>query len=133
MKRSVVCAAILGISTIAIGQGVEQSIALVKGQTYKQTLDAKTVSSQPSWNPLKEKCPLELSRAVQLASERLTMDIPNSSNMKLFMVNLNRVPDMENKWHYTVHFGVNCETGDFASVFVNLDGTVPAFVKQKKE
>lgn len=138
MKRSMMCTVILAMSAIAMGQDANvtmEGAVLVKGQAYKQTIDGKTASKQPSWDPLKEKCPLDPSKAVQLAVEKLRAGIPNSIHLKLASVSLDKVPGMQNKWHYTVNFFEKPESseGDFANVFVNLDGTVPPFLKEKKE
>ena len=129
----------MAMCVLAFGQHAKtvtiEGSVLVKEQAYKQTLDGKTASTQPSWDPLKEKCPLEPSKAVQLALDKLKASIPDAALLKLESVNLDKVPGMQNKWNYVVNFfeKLDPSDGDYANVIVCLDGTVPPFVKEKQE
>ncbi|MBI3987492.1 MAG: hypothetical protein HY343_11260 [Lentisphaerae bacterium] len=127
-------AVVFSMAAFAFGQNANITVegsALVKGQVYTQTIEDKTVSKQPSWDPLKEKCPLDPNKAVQLAVEKLTAGIPNANHLKLASISLIKVPSLQNKWHYFVNFfeKLDPSDGEFANVIVSLDGTVPPFVK----
>lgn len=138
MRRITVCAIVVAMTVCGLAQEANvrvtvEGAVLVKGQAYKQTVDGKMVSKQPSWDPLKEKCPLDPSKAVQLGIEKLMAGIPSATQLKLASVSLNQVPSMTNKWYYIVTFFEKPDSsdGDSANVIVCLDGTVPPFVNEK--
>lgn len=78
---------------------------------------------------------MEPSKAVQLALDKLKASIPSAAHLKLASVSLDKVPGMQDKWNYVVNFfeKLDPSDGDYANVIVCLDGTVPPFVKEKKE
>jgi hypothetical protein len=138
MKRIILSAAVVAVAMCGLANGADVDVTsegsvLVKGQAYKQTLDGKTVAKQPSWNPLKEKCPLDPSKAVQLATAKLKATFPKATHLTLSSVSVEKVPAAKNKWHYFVNFFQNPDSmeGDYANVIVCLDGTVPKFQKEE--
>jgi hypothetical protein len=133
MKTTIFCAALFAIATCGLANETDVSVTvegsvLTKGKAYRQVLDGKVITAQPSWNPLEEKCPLDPSKPVQLAAVKLKKVAPH---LKLSSISLEKVPGMQSKWYYLVNFFQDPESmdGDYANVIVCLDGTVPRFQK----
>ena len=139
MKKIILCAAILAVAMCGLANDADVDVTiegsvLVKGKAYKQTLDGKTLAKQPSWDPMKAKCPLDPAKAVQLATAKLKAAFPKATHLKLSSVSVNKVPARENQWHYFVNFFQNPDSmvGDYANVIVCLDGSVPKFEKEEE-
>ena len=135
MKKTILCIAVLAVATCGLASETDVDVTVegsvsIKGKAFKQVLDGKTVTGHPSWNPLKEKCPLGPSKATQLATAKLKKAAPH---LKLSSISLDKVPAMQSKWYYMVNFFQNPESmeGDYANVIVCLDGTVPKFEKEE--
>lgn len=136
MRKAIRCAAVLAVASCCLASdavddvSVEGSV-LVKDQAYRQTLDGKTFAKQPSWDPLREKCPLDPAKAAQLATAKLKAAFPQADHLKLSSISVDKVPAMQSKWHYLVNFFQDPDSmeGDYANVVVCFDGTVPKFEK----
>ena len=138
MKKAISCGVVSAVAMCCLAGDADVDVTIegsvfVKGQTYKQVLDGKTAAKQPSWNPLKSKCPLDPAKAAQLATAKLEAAVPKATHLKLSSINLEKIATMQNKWHYFVNYFQDPDLmeGDIANVIVCLDGTVPEFEKEE--
>ena len=140
MKRVILCVAVVAVAIASLAADADVDVTiegsvLVKKQAYKQTLDGKTVAKQPSWDPMKAKCPLDPAKAVQFATAKLKTAFPKATHLELSSVSVEKVSAMKGKWYYMVNFFQDPDSmeGDWANVIVCLDGSVPKFEKEKKK
>ena len=138
MRRIILCATILAVAMVGLANDADVDVTIegsvsVKGQAYRQVLDGKTVAKQPSWDPMKEKCPLDSAKAIQLATAKLKAAFPKATHLKLSSVSIEKVSTMKGKWYCFVNFFQDPDSmeGDYANVIVCFDSTVPKFKKEE--
>ena len=140
---------ILGLLTVAVAKVSNASIG-ISGQLYRQTIDDSDVASFPSWDPLKQECPVSPSDAVKLAIQALREKGIDITFVKVTYVKLARYesddPKADGKWYYTLNLYLHPRSEDFwegkdrttsiekgernyATMFVRLDGKVPEIIK----
>lgn len=128
------------------GMGEMTSSILVKGKSYRQTVDGQTSAVRGEWEPLKQPCPLSPGKAVRLAADTLKARLPEIEFIEVSTISLNRFPEEKPvhkpRWYYVVNLylhpkaesfwenedlSTSREKGerDYATVFVSLDGSVP--------
>ena len=64
MKKTIICVAILAVASCGLANETDVEVTvegslLIKGKALKQVLHGKAIAAQPSWDPLKDKCPVD--------------------------------------------------------------------------
>jgi len=110
----------------------------IHGVSFKQKITDADLDTYPSWNPLKDECPLSPSGAISLALYELKKIAPdqNMSHVSLGHIAL-RAPSkaFKDKWHYSLNFWLTPEgdDGPWFTVYVRLDGKVSEIMKVEKK
>lgn len=121
--------AIFFLSTIFMfTHAVTGQVMQVKGIEYAQSLpDESSIVKFPDWNPMTEPCPLGPSEAIQLASKCLLTSVPDSTNLVFSSLSIHKEEAILDELAYTVNFRDKSDPifGDWASIIVFFDGTIP--------
>jgi hypothetical protein len=137
MKRTGIVISVLLLVALVSHAYEGEAWSNIHGVSYKQRITDEDLKTYPSWNPLKDACPVSPSKAIGLALAELKKVAPsqNMKDVQLSYVKL-RAPskDFLDKWHYQLNFYLTKDgkKGPWFTVWVRLDEKVPEIIKVDK-